>query len=176
MKSLIAKSLITILFLTAFVFAAKAQENCAWTNTAAKVTQNLRLGMNAEEVRTALGGKPKIKAKQTGEYRFFQNYIDNKPPANLRGVRAFYLRFFDGRIYQIEIFYENDFAPTRENFTALIAKDFNFPASEWIYKNLGAETVCGENKLVADYILNPRIELTNVPILEKTNEINKLKK
>lgn len=176
MKSRGVKSLIVVWVLAIFAFTIKAQENCAWTNISANVALNLKLGLNTEKVRAALGNKLKIKAKQTGEYRFFQNFTDNKPPVNLRGVRAIYLRFFDGRIYQIEIFYENDFASTLETFTGIIAKDFNFSANELIYKNITAETVCGENKLVADYVLNPRIELTNLPILEKTNKINQAKK
>ncbi len=164
-----------ILFLAVFISLAKTQDNCTFATQSANVTQNLRLGMNAEEVRAALGGKPKIKTKQTGEYRFFQNYIDDKPPANLRGVRAVYLRFFDGRLYQIEIFYEKDVAPTLEFFTANIARQFNFPVTQWIYGDIEAAITCGDNKLAADYILNPRIELTNLPVLEKTNAINEKK-
>ena len=172
MKSFIAKSLAAICFLTLAVLAIQARENCAWINAAPRVALNLRLGMTTAEANAALGGNPKVKTKTNGDYRFFQNYINKRPPAHLRGARAMYLRFFDGRLYQMEVFYEKEFAPTLENFTGLIAREYNFPASLWTFEKIEAVIRCGENKLAADYILNPRIELTDEIVLKKVNELN----
>ena len=179
MKSFIAKSLAAICFLTLAVLAIQARENCAWINAAPRVALNLRLGMTYDATRmvfnkanAALGGNPKVKTKTNGDYRFFQNYINKRPPAHLRGARAMYLRFFDGRLYQMEVFYEKEFAPTLENFTEIVAREYNFPASLWTFEKIEAVIRCGENKLAADYILNPRIELTDEIVLKKVNELN----
>lgn len=175
MKSFGVKLLLPVLFLTSFLPVIRAQETCAWTNASANIALDLQLGMTTAEVNNALGGKPKIKNKTRGEYRFFQNYIDDKPPAKLKNIRALYLRFFDGRLYQAEIFYDETFAPSLENFNALIARQFNFSTAAFSFENTKAVIRCGENTLAADYILNPRIELTNQTILEKTNKLNESK-
>lgn len=79
----------------------------------------------------------------------------------MRGVRALYLRFFDRRLYQIEVFYEpRTDLTTLEAIADALATQLNFPISDWQIKNNRAEVICGETSLVADYILNPRIELT----------------
>ena len=172
MKSFCVKSAIAFCFLSWLVSAARAQENCAWTRQTADITINLRLGMTTEEAQAALGKDLKIKLKPRGDYRFFQNYIDKNPPPKLRGVRALYLRFFERRLYQIEIFYEEEFSPTLENFAARLAAQLDFPASEWVYENKKARIRCGENSLAADYVLNPRVELTDETILAKVSEQN----
>ncbi len=172
MKSFCVKSAIVFWLLTWFIPAAQAQDNCAWTKQKANVTLNLQLGMTTEEVRAAFGKDLKINLKSKGYYRFFQNYIDKSPPPKLRGVRALYLRFFERKLYQMEIFYEAEFSTTLENFAETLAGQLNFPASEWIYENKKALIRCGENTLFADYVLNPRVELTNETILAKVNELN----
>ncbi|MEO6588110.1 MAG: hypothetical protein ABIP06_02170 [Pyrinomonadaceae bacterium] len=176
MKSFSVKLLLVILFLTSFLSSVQAQETCAWTKTSANIALNLRLGMTTAEVNAALGGKPKIKNKTRGEYRFFQNYIDDKPPAKLRNVRALYVRFFDGQLYQAEIFYDESFSPSLENFAALIAQQYSFSLTDFKAEKTKLIVRCGENTLAADDVLNPRIELTNEPILEKTNKLNEAKK
>lgn len=175
MKSFCVKSAIVFSLLAALPFAARAQEACGWTNKTASIILNLRLGMTTEEAQTALGKDLKIKLKAKGDYRFFQNYIDKNPPPGLRGVRALYLRFFERRLYQIEIFYNEDFSPALENFAARLAAQLNFSPSEWIYENKRALIRCGENSLAADYVLNPRVELTDETALSKVSEQNKAK-
>ena len=172
MKSFCVKSAVVFLLLAGLVSAAGAQENCAWTNQTADITLNLRLGMTTEEAQAALGKELKIKLNAKGDYRFFQNYIDKNPPPQLRGVRALYLRLFERKLYQIEIFYNEEFSPTLESFTARLAAQLDFPASEWVYENKKAEIRCGENSLAADYVLNPRVELTDETILAKVSEQN----
>jgi len=80
------------------------------------------------------------------------------------------LRFFDGELYQIEIFYENrsDWQ-TLENFIGNFPAKTNLPA--WKIENGKAEIICGEFSIVADRILNPRIELTNKTIDAQVEEI-----
>ena len=128
-----------------------------------------------DEVRAVFGKDLKIKLKTKGDYRFFQNYINKTPPPKLSGVRALYLRFFDGKLYQIEVFYEKEFSLTLEDFTEMIARQLNFSPAEWIYENKAAAIRCQENAILADYVLNPRIQLTNETVLTKVNEINETK-
>ena len=58
-----------------------------------------------------------------------------------------------------------------EDVTNALSSQLNFPASDWKIKNNRAETICGETSLVADNILNPRIELTNETIRAKVKEL-----
>ncbi len=175
MKTFCVKSAIVFCLLTIFVCAARARENCVWTNRTADVSLNLRLGMTTAEVRALVGRDLSVKLRPRGDYRFFQNYINNDPPPRFRGVRALYLRFFEQRLYQIEVFYEENFSPSLEDFAGIVARQFNFPVSEWIYENKKAVIRCGEKTLAADYVLNPRIEFTDEAILAKVNELNKSK-
>ncbi len=175
MKSFCVKSAIAFCLLAWLFSAARAQENCRWTRQIAGITLNLRLGMTPAEVQSALGGDLKIKRNPKGDYRFFQNYIDKNPPPALRGVRALYLRFFEHRLYQIEIFYNEEFSPSLEEFASKLAAQYNFPASDWIYENKKAVIRCAENSLAADYVLNPRVELTDETTLARVNEQNDVK-
>jgi len=154
-----------------------AQERCELESKTAPLLLNLRLGMLPEEARSIFGKDLKIKIKKRGERTFFQNFIKKPAPGSLDGVRALYLRFFDGRLYQIEIFYE----PRRDlkttgNITDALSAQLAIPASRWKFEHNRAEIICGENSLVADYILNPRIELTNKIIRAKIEESRKEQK
>jgi hypothetical protein len=161
-KKLCVKSIVLFLFLIAPAAYARAQNDCGWTRQSAPVFLNLRLGMTAVEVRNALGNSLKIKFKTDDDYRFFQNFIEKAPPADLKGVRAVYLRFYRKALYQIEIFYdENQYPQTLENFIAAISAQIDSPVSEFKVNNNRAELKCGETALVADVILNPRVELTD---------------
>lgn len=104
----------------------------------------------------------KIKVKSNGDRTFFQNYIDKPAPAVLSGIRALYLRFLDGRLYQIEIFYEERAdVPALGVFTANLSARMNFPAEAWRFERGKAIIDCGAFSLIADKILNPRVELTD---------------
>ena len=155
-----------IAFFLIFLFipnVAVQTRNCDSAITDAPSLLGLRLGMSPQEARNVFGGKLKIKVKKEGT--FFQNYIEKKPPPFLPNVRALYLRFYERKLYQIEIFY----APqserrTLEEFTAELSNKYNLPPDLWAQKYGTAEINCTAFSLVADNVLNPRIQLTDEPI------------
>ncbi len=161
MKTAAAKSFAAILFTLAFAAVCAAQQTCELASKRAPLLLNLQIGMSPAQAQTIFGKDLTIKIKKVGERTFFQNFIKKPAPASLRGVRALYLRFFDRRLYQIEVFYEpRTDLTTLEAIADALATQLNFPISDWQIKNNRAEVICGETSLVADYILNPRIELT----------------
>ncbi|HEX8248090.1 MAG TPA: hypothetical protein VF599_07960 [Pyrinomonadaceae bacterium] len=149
--------------LSVFGVNCAAQSACdAQLRNAAPMLLNLKLGMSPAQAQSVFGRDLKIKNKRKGEYTFFQNFIERKAPHSLANIRALYLRFFDGRLYQIEIFYEEKSQwQTLEAFTAMLSSQWNFPANLWITEKSKARVDCGEFTLVADNVLNPRIEITN---------------
>ncbi|MDQ3131182.1 MAG: hypothetical protein M3Q99_10535 [Acidobacteriota bacterium] len=160
-------SLFALMFLSAICVAA--QGNCDLTN---KNLLGVNLKMSNAQVKTVLGKALKIKNNRKGVYIFFQNYIEKPAPPPLTGVRAVYLRFYDGALYQIEIFYENqNNSQTLADFVNLQSSYFGLSTSEWQTKNNVARAVCGEISLAADVILNPHIELTDETVLAKVEEI-----
>ena len=160
MKNAFAK--FTFVIVLAFAVSVSAQSNCEILPVNAPLLLNLRLGMSPEEVRNAFGNALKIKIKKNGERIFFQNYIKNPAPAALKNVRALYLRFYDRKLYQIELFYEpRTDLPNLESIAQTLAAQLNFLPENWQIKNARANLSCGENSLKADNILNPHIELTN---------------
>lgn len=164
MRKRFVKLPVSFLLVMFFALCAAAQENsqkCVLT-TAPRL-KGLTLGMSAAQVRAALGKKPSVKVKSSGDRTFFQNYIGKKAPANLSGVRAFYLRFLDGSLYQIEIFYEERAdLPTLEAFTANLSAQMNLPPqTSWQFAQNRALIDCGAFTVSADKTLNPRVELTD---------------
>lgn len=172
MKNLYPK--IALLFLLTFTFSVHAQENCTqFTNTSA-ILLNLQLGMTSQEVSSKLGKNLGINTKKDKDYRFFQNYINKKTPQNLSGVRTIYLRFFEKKLYQIEIFYDENKYPTDiKNFSEIVSAQLNLPVADWKIAHRQAVFNCGETSLEIDYQLNPRVELTNETIVKQVAEINK---
>ena len=143
-----------------FTVTCAGQEICPLTAPPAAL--NLKLNMSPEEVQAVVGKKLKVQVKTENEKIIFQNYIEDSPPASLAGVRAMYLRFFDRRLYQIEIFYqENPNIKTLEDFTASLSAKWNFPVSAWQREEIKSVVNCGTFSLVAMKILNPKIELTD---------------
>lgn len=162
MKTAHAKSFAAILFALVCVAACAAQQPCELASQPAPLLLNLRVGMSPEQAQTIFRKDLKIKVKKDGERTFFQNFIKKPAPVSLRGVRALYLRFFDRRLYQIEIFYEpRTDLPTLQTIAGALSAQLNFSISDWQIENNRARITCGETSLVADYILNPRVELTN---------------
>ena len=172
MKNAAAKLLLTILILLALTASGTARETCDLSSKTAPLLLNLQTGKSPEQVRSVFGKALKIKIKKNGERTFFQNYIKKPAPESLRGVRALYLRFFDRQLYQIEIFYEPRLdLKTLEEVTAALSSQLDVPVSDWQIINNRAEIKCGEIALVADYVLNPRIELTDEMIRAKIEEL-----
>src|SRR5688572_26058663 len=99
------KSLILISFVLSFAVSAAAQNDCGLAS--APKLSGFNLGMSPADAQAVVGSDFKIKVKQSGQRTFFQNFINAPAPNSLRGVRALSLRFLDGRLYQIEIFYED---------------------------------------------------------------------
>jgi hypothetical protein len=158
--------ILILLFLLSSV-AGAAQEQCVSASKASLALHKLRLEMSPAEVQNALGRELKIKVKKTGERTFFQNFIKKPSPPTLPNVRALYLRFFDGKLYQIEIFYENQSdAQTLESFTEYLSATMNLPLA-WQTKQGRSEIKCPQFSLVADNVLNPRIEITDEEIRQK---------
>lgn len=173
MKNRSAKSAAAFLLLLVFAaVVAAAQEICKLESKTAPLLLNLRIGMSSDEARSVFSKDLKIKIKKNGERSFFQNYIKKPAPASLRGVRALYFRFFDRRLYQIEIFYEpRSDLQTLEAITDALSLQLNFSASDWQIENNRAAINCGAISLVADNILNPRIELTDEIVRAKIEEL-----
>lgn len=166
---------IAVIFLLAFSLSVYSQENCASIQQTSEILLNLKLGMTVDEVNKSFSSF-KIKIKNNDDFRFFQNYIDRKPPKNLNSVRAIYLRFFEKKLYQIEIFYEeNKYPADIKSFSEIVSNQLNLPDDDWKFANRQAILTCGENSLAIDYQLNPRIELTNETIKKQVDEINKKK-
>ncbi len=155
-------SIVLILIFTAFV---AAQENCLLTAENAPSLFNLKLGNTPEQAKIILDGKFKIKNKRKGEYTFFQNFIKENSPLFINEIRAFYLRFFDGKLYQIEFFYEpNNRFGTLEDFVNFQTLNLNLPPSFWKIEYGIAKIDCGGFTIQADSALNPRIEITDEAI------------
>ncbi|MEK7725297.1 MAG: hypothetical protein AAB336_13165, partial [Acidobacteriota bacterium] len=90
------------------------------------------------------------------------------------GVRGIYLRFFEKKLYQVEIFYEeNKYSADIKIFSEIVSAQLNLPIADWKFAHRQAVLKCGETSLTADYQLNPRIELTNETIKKQVDEINK---
>lgn len=164
---------IAVIFLFIFSFSAYSQENCVSIQQTSQILLNLKLGMTVDEVNQRFGNF-KIKIKNNDDYRFFQNYIDRKPPKNLNGVRTIYLRFFEKRLYQIEIFYEeNKYPADIKSFSEIVSNQLNLPIADWKFAHRQAVYKCAEKSLTIDYQLNPRVELTNEIVKKQVDEINK---
>jgi hypothetical protein len=150
-----------LLFLLAFfALSVSAQKKCELPLNATPTLFNLKLGMNGNQVKQAVGGKLKIKNKKEGT--FFQNFIKNSPPRNLSGIRAIYLRFFDSKLYQIEIFYEKQNERlTLEEFVRSFSVRENLQFEFWKIEYGIAELKCDGFSIEADNFLNPRIQLTD---------------
>lgn len=170
MKIFFAKIIFLAALFSASAIFLQSQTVCDISAQKSPLFLNLQTGMLPEQVQTVFGRELKIKIKKGGERVFFQNYIKNPAPASLRNVRALYLRFFDRKLYQIEIFYEPGVnISTLTNLIEVINAQFNLAENVWKIENRYAEAVCGNNSIKADNMLNPHIELTD-EILRKIVE------
>ncbi len=171
MSGKFAKSFFLFALMCLPAICVAGQGDCDLTS---KTLLGLNLKMSNAQAKTVLGKALKIKNNRKGEYIFFQNYIEKPAPPPLTGVRAVYLRFYDGSLYQIEIFYENrNNSQTLADFVNLQSTNFGLSTSEWQIQNNVARAVCGELSLAADVILNQRVELTDEIILAKVAEIRR---
>ncbi len=167
----------TFLLLLLLIFATPvitaAQEICTLPLKEAPAPFGLTLEMSPAQVQAILGKKLKVKIKREGS--FFQNFIEKPPPAFLSGVRVLYLRFFESKLYQIEIFYDNKHPnQTLSDFTQnSLAANFKLPVNTGKGTGAKIEISCPEFSLSADNVLNPRIELTHEAIRARFEESQK---
>jgi hypothetical protein len=157
--------LFSICLILVFASFSAAQETCVLTAENAPSLFNLKLGNTPEQAQEILNRKFKIKNKTKGEYTFFQNYIKKDSPAVINGIRAFYLRFYDGKLYQIEFFYdEQNRFKSLEDFVNFQTSNLNLPPLLWRIEYNIAKIDCGGFSIQADSALNPRIEITDEAI------------
>ena len=149
--------------LTVLITATPAQQQpCSKSLGEAPALAGFRLGMSIEQTQTALGSRYKIPKKKTGEGSFFQNFEGEQPPADLSGVHALFLRYFDFKLYQIELFYEDAAKPNKlDELTQTLATDLALPPAAWTVQRGKATMNCGDFFLTADTLLNPHVELTD---------------
>ena len=122
----------------------------------------IKLGMGYADVQTAVGPGLKVKRPKNGQGSFFQNFIDQPAAGKLAGVRALFLRFYQDKVYQIEVFYEESGQQgTLVALTTRLSSDLNLSPDVWTIKNGRAAIACGTMSLNADNILNPHVELTD---------------
>jgi hypothetical protein len=116
--------------------------------------------MSPAEASNALGLK--VKVKPDGQRVFFKNYIKKKAKQNLTGLRAIFLRFYDGKLYQIELFYNKEYRwQSLENFLNDYSSQNNFPGEYWQTEYGYSKANCKGFTIDADYVLNPHIQLTD---------------
>jgi hypothetical protein len=176
MTSSFVKSLFSFSMILIFTIGGAAQIDCGLAKAPALF--GFQLGMLPEQAQATVGRevKIKIKSKNKGERIFFQNFIEKPAPNSLLGIRALYLRFFDGKLYQIEIFYEaGSDRKTLEDFTAALSTESGFSAAAWSNVKGKAVIDCGEFTVVADNALNPRVEITDENIRKKVEAIRREK-
>lgn len=167
------KHALGLLFFLLFAAAPCGAQNadvCDLKSNEAPALFNLRLGMSPEDVQAVFGSDLKIKNKKNGNRVFFQNFIKEPAPPVLSGVRALYLRFFDRRLYEIEIFYEDKpEIKTIEDFTNYLSATLRLPNS-WLNGHNKQIIKCADFSVVADKILNPRVRLIDDATAAKAEE------
>ena len=176
MRNCLAKSVFIILLLFVWNNAVSAQENCDLSSKPAALLLNLQIGMSPEEAQNIFGRDLKVKIKKNGERTIFQNYVKTPAANSLKGIRAIFLRFYDKKLYQLEIFYEpRTDLKTTEEIADVLASQLSFPAAQWQIKNKRAEIRCNNLWLLADNVLNPRIQITDETVRAKIEESRKKK-
>ncbi|HEX8196138.1 MAG TPA: hypothetical protein VF571_08120 [Pyrinomonadaceae bacterium] len=165
-----ALGLFFFLFFVPPLCVAQNIDVCDLKSNEAPALFNLRLGMSPEDVQAVFGRNLKIKIKKNGNKVFFQNFIEKPAPPILNGVRALYLRFFDRRLYAIEIFLEDrPEIKTLEDFTDYLSATLRLPNS-WREERSKQTINCADFSVFADKILNPRVELIDNAIAAKAEE------
>ena len=156
------RSLVVISALLLLNGVVQAQEKCAKTLAESPSVLGLKLGMSYQELSTALGPTAKVKPSKSGEGSIFLSYAEQPAPANLKDVRAMYIRMFESKAYQIEVFYqENQRDAKVEAVTAQLSQTFGLPSAAWTVKYNKAAMKCDGFSITADTILGTHIELTD---------------
>jgi hypothetical protein len=153
-----------------------AQVPCELTVAESPRLLNLKLGMSVQDVNSVIGRDLKVKVKPEGERTFFKNYIKKPAKGTLAGIRAIFLSFFDGRLYQIELFYQEDYRwPDLGSLLRDYSSSQSFPESFWKVKNGYAKAQCGGFSLDADRVLGAHIQITDDVVMERVEALRKKK-
>ncbi len=155
---------ITVVFLVVLATCSvDIAAQCVVEKDASPALVNVKLGMSPAEVNTALGGAAKVKVKDDAKHSFFKNYLKmGKAKGRLAGAKAFYLRFYEQRLYQAEIFYHAEYRwNDLESFVRDYSAENGFAYENWVFKNGYATAKCKGFTVKADYILNPHLEITD---------------
>lgn len=152
-----------------FGSASGALAQCTLAASDAPALVTVRLGMSPSQVNSALKGALKVKVKGDGHYSLFKSYLKKgKAKGVLTGARAFYLRFYEQRLYQVEIFYHEESHWTDlDAFVRDYSSTSGFDFENFQFKNGYAKAECEGFSVNADYVLNPHIELTDEVVREK---------
>ncbi|HUF03530.1 MAG TPA: hypothetical protein VMM38_05075 [Aridibacter sp.] len=130
--------------------------------------------MTLSEVNSVTRPELKVKADTEGEETFFKNWIKKPAKGKLAGVRAIYLSFFEGRLYQIELFYQE--AHRRPDLESILL-DFEakegFAREFWKVKNGYAKSKYEGFSLAADRVLGPHIQITDDAVMTAVEAFRK---
>lgn len=123
---------------------------------------NLKLGMTVDQVNSVIGRDLKVKVKRKGEKTFLKNFVKKEPRRSLKGIRSIFLSFYDGVLYEIELFYRkgqpwNDLGSMLKHHSRMTG----FPGSFWEVRYGYAKAICSGFSLKADMVLNPHIQITD---------------
>jgi hypothetical protein len=166
------------IFLLAFIFlTGTSAAQCELSLNESPGLVNVRLGMTPEEVNAALGGSVRVKVKNDNQQSYFKSFLKKgKAKGVLTGARAFYLRFFESQVYQIEIFYHKDFKWNNlEAFLRDYSLESGFASDNFVTKYGYSTAKCKGFTIRADYKLNPHLEITDQAAKERV-ELAKKKK
>lgn len=127
--------------------------------------------MTPDEVNAVLSGAARVKVKKDSRYTFFKNYLKNNAKGVLSGARAFYIRFYERRVYQIELFYNRGYRwQELKTFVGDYSNSAGIALENFEFKNGYATAECVGFTIKADYILNPHIEITDDVVKERVNK------
>lgn len=125
---------------------------------------NIRLGMTVDQANAALGGKPKLKSKGERRTNYFR-FKQGKAKGPISGAKAFWVRFYQGRVYSVEIFYHSGYGDL-EGLIETYASRNGFDVSLFETKHGYSRAKCDGFSVKADLILNPHLELIDTNIKE----------
>ncbi|MDH3493259.1 MAG: hypothetical protein OEM82_06885 [Acidobacteriota bacterium] len=152
-------------------FGGTIRAECTVTTGESPKLVNLRLGMSPEEVNAALGGASTVKVKKDTRYTHYRRFKKGKAKGQLAGVKTFWIRFFEKRVYSIEVFFHEygnfqDVEYLAKRYSA--AHDFAYENFEVKYGYARAE--CEGFSVKADYILDPHIEISDTNVVESLKQ------
>ncbi len=162
------RRILFILSILLLAFPVLAQQPCGLTVDQSPRLLNLKLGMSVSEVNSVIGRDLKVKVKPAGERTFFKNYIKKPAKGTLTGIRAIYLSFYDGGLYQIELFYQDEYRwPDLGSLLRDYSSSQSFSENYWKVKNGYAKAQCDGFSLDADRVLTPHIQLTEDAVMKR---------